>query len=56
MQKLDWHSQRKDNSKFIAALSENIGKSAKTLIKDIGNDFYMDAKTAKKYGVIDRIL
>jgi len=47
---------KKDNSKFIAALSENIGKSAKTLIKDIGNDFYMDAKTAKKYGVIDRIL
>ena len=36
-------------------LSENTGKDIKTLQKDTDRDNYMDAKTAVKYGLVDKI-
>ena len=36
-------------------LAENTGKDVKTLQKDTERDNYMDAKTALKYGLIDKI-
>jgi len=36
-------------------LAENTGKDVKTLQKDTDRDNYMDAKTALKYGLIDKI-
>ena len=36
-------------------LAENTGKDIKTLQKDTDRDNYMDAKTALKYGLIDKI-
>ena len=36
-------------------LAENTGKDVKTLEKDTDRDNYMDAKTALKYGLIDKI-
>ena len=36
-------------------LAENTGKDIKTLEKDTDRDNYMDAKTALKYGLIDKI-
>jgi len=36
-------------------LAENTGKDVKTLQKDTDRDNYMDAKTALKYGLVDKI-
>ena len=36
-------------------LADNTGKDVKTLQKDTDRDNYMDAKTALKYGLIDKI-
>ena len=36
-------------------LAENTGKDIKTLQKDTDRDNYMDAKTAVKYGLVDKI-
>ena len=36
-------------------LAENTGKDVKTLQKDTDRDNYMDAKTAVKYGLVDKI-
>ena len=36
-------------------LAENTGKDVKTLQKDTDRDNYMDAKSALKYGLIDKI-
>ena len=36
-------------------LAENTGKDIKTLQRDTDRDNYMDAKTALKYGLIDKI-
>ena len=36
-------------------LAENTGKDVKTLQRDTERDNYMDAKTALKYGLIDKI-
>lgn len=37
-------------------LSENTGKDIKTIQKDTERDNYMDAETALKYGLVDKIL
>ena len=36
-------------------LADNTGKDVKTLQKDTDRDNYMDAKTAVKYGLVDKI-
>lgn len=44
----------KDN--IIKILSQNTGKSIKTIAKDCDRDYFMDAKEAIEYGIADKIL
>ena len=36
-------------------LAENTGKDIKAIQRDTDRDHYMDAKTALKYGLVDKI-
>lgn len=46
----------KMKGKINQILSKNTGKSIKRIENDTERDFYMDAKEAKDYGIIDKIL
>jgi ATP-dependent Clp protease protease subunit len=37
-------------------LAKNTGKPLEQIEKDVDRDFFMSAKEAKKYGIIDKIL
>jgi len=58
MSKIDIMMDRnkKENDKFIAALSDCTGKSIKKIIKDTQRDHYMSPDAAKKYGIIDSVV
>lgn len=47
---------KKTKDKINKILSENTGKSIKTIAKDCDRDYFMDAKEAIKYGIADKIL
>lgn len=47
---------KKTKDKINKILSENTGKSIKTIAKDCDRDYYMDAKNAVEYGIADKIL
>lgn len=47
---------KKENTRFLTALSECTGKSIKKLTKDTERDLFLDPNTAIKYGLIDEIL
>lgn len=47
---------KKTKDKINKTLSENTGKSLKTIAKDCDRDYYMDAKDAVEYGIADKIL
>lgn len=46
----------KTKEKLTKMLSDNTGKSLKQVEKDLERDFFMDAKEAKEYGIVDKIL
>jgi ATP-dependent Clp protease, protease subunit len=46
----------KTREKTNKILSENTGKSMAQVEKDVERDFFMDAKEAKDYGIVDKIL
>lgn len=47
---------KKDNTRFITALSKCTGKSIKTLLKNLERHRYMSSNEGKKYGIIDTVL
>ncbi len=47
---------KKTKDKINRVLSENTGKSIKTIAKDCDRDYYMDAENAVIYGIADEIL
>ncbi len=47
---------KRTKDKINRILSENTGKSIKTIAKDCDRDHYMDAEAAVKYGIVDEIL
>lgn len=46
----------KDRNNYARLIAESCGKTEKQVLLDIERDNYMDAKQAKKYGIIDVIL
>jgi ATP-dependent Clp protease protease subunit len=47
---------KKDNKKFVQALTSCVGKSYKSVLKDSEREFYMNPSAAKRYGIIDSII
>ena len=47
---------KKENARFLEALSECTGKSVKKLTKDMERDLFLDPTHAKKYNLIDEII
>jgi ATP-dependent Clp protease, protease subunit len=47
---------KKDNDKFIKALSKCLDKSFTTVFKDSEKEFFMTSVDAKKYGIVDTII
>jgi len=47
---------KKVNEQILAILSKNTGKSIDVLREDMKRDFWLSAKEAKKYGLVDKIL
>lgn len=47
-----------EKTKLIGAkiLAENCGKSVKQILKDFDRDYWMDAKEAVTYGIVDDIM
>jgi ATP-dependent Clp protease, protease subunit len=46
----------RENDKFVKVLSKHIGKPYDKIMKDSEKEFFMSAKDAKKYGIIDEII
>ena len=44
------------NANLIDILAENCGKPAKQLERDMDRDFFMSARQAKEYGLIDEVI
>lgn len=42
--------------KLIAMMAKNTGQKKDKVEKDVDRDFFMDAKEAQKYGVIDKVI
>lgn len=47
---------KKENSKFLTALSECTGKSLKTITKNTERELYMSPEVAQKFKIIDSII
>jgi len=47
---------KKNNEKFIDALSDCINKPVKRILKDTEREFFLSPDEAKKYGVIDVVI
>lgn len=45
-----------DNKKFIEALAQNVGKTAKEVMKDLDRRQYFTPQQSKNYGIIDGIV
>lgn len=46
----------KTKKNLVEMLSQNTGQTASKVEKDIDRDFFMNAKEAQKYGIIDKVL
>jgi ATP-dependent Clp protease protease subunit len=46
----------KTKEKLNKILAENTGQSLSKVEKDVERDFFMDAKEAKEYGIVDKIV
>jgi len=46
----------KTRDKYNAIISEQIGKSAKQIVKDAGRDFWMNSAESLDYGLVDKIV
>jgi ATP-dependent Clp protease protease subunit len=46
----------KTREKLNKILAENTGQPLSKIEKDVERDFFMDAKEAKEYGIVDKIV
>lgn len=53
---IDWKEWQKVNKELFNLLGEYCGKSAEEVMKDATRDFWLNAKEAKAYGIIDEII
>ena len=53
---IDWKEWQKVNKELFNLLGEYCGKSADEVMKDATRDFWLNAKEAKAYGIIDEII
>lgn len=53
---IDWKEWQKVNKELFNLLGEYCGKSADEVMKDATRDFWLNAKEAKSYGIIDEII
>lgn len=47
---------KRDNTKFIAAMSKSVKKPVKTVMKDLERKKFFSAKQAVQYGIIDHVV
>jgi ATP-dependent Clp protease protease subunit len=55
---IEIQAQQIEKTKMIGAqiLAENCGKTVEQILKDFDRDYWMDAKEAVEYGIVDGIL
>jgi len=55
---IEIQAEQIEKTKLLGAkiLAENCGKSVEQILKDFDRDYWMDAETAVKYGIVDGIL
>lgn len=53
---IDWKEWKKVNKELFNLLGEYCGKPADEVMKDATRDFWLNAKEAKAYGIIDEII
>ena len=53
---IDWKEWQKVNKELFNLLGEYCGKPADEVMKDATRDFWLNAKEAKAYGIIDEII
>ena len=53
---IDWKEWQKVNKELFNLLGEYCGKSADEVMKDATRDFWLNAKEAKAYGIIDEVI
>jgi ATP-dependent Clp protease, protease subunit len=53
---IDWKEWQKVNKELFNLLGEYCGKTADEVMKDATRDFWLNAKEAKAYGIIDEII
>lgn len=53
---IDWKEWQKVNKELFNLLGEYCGKKADEVMKDATRDFWLNAKEAKAYGIIDEII
>lgn len=53
---IDWKEWQKVNKELFNLLGQYCGKSADEVMKDATRDFWLNAKEAKAYGIIDEII
>jgi ATP-dependent Clp protease protease subunit len=46
----------KTKKNLVEIMSKNTGQTSSKIEKDIDRDFFMNAKEAQKYGIIDKVL
>jgi len=55
---IEIHAKQMQRTKEISAqiLSKNTGKSIERILKDFDRDYWMDAKEAVEYGIVDQVI
>lgn len=53
---IDWKEWQKVNKELFNLLGDYCGKTADEVMKDATRDFWLNAKEAKAYGIIDEII
>lgn len=53
---IDWKEWQKVNDILFKLLGSYCGKTAEQVKKDATRDFWLDAESAKKYGIIDHVI
>jgi len=55
---IEIQAEQMEKTKLLGAkiLAENCGKTVEQILKDFDRDYWMDAETAVKYGIVDNVL
>ena len=53
---IDWKEWKKINEELFVLLGSYCGKTTKQVKEDASRDFWLSAKEAVKYGIIDEVI